>query len=200
MEKIAEVRARQGKTEDVVAALKIALIDAGSERAANYFEVSRRLESWGMLPQAREFAEQGLSIAGGDLLASGDHHEGAKLYTRILTRLRQQDKAYTALQAALSAASSPLPVIKEQVVKQGIAAVTDQEWRQRTLQMRVETARNGMRDALVEMGSTVARYYSPEEKAAFGQFAQSIPTPMNFADVNLFAYPLVQKAGLAEVE
>lgn len=200
MEKIAEVRARQGKTDEAVAALKTALIDVGPERAGNYFEVARRLESWGMLAQAREFAEKGVSVAGGDLLASGDQHEGAKLYTRILTRLRQQVKAYAALQGALSTASSPLPVIKEQVAKQGIAAVTDQEWRQRTQQMRVATARNGMRDALAEMGKTVSQYYTPEEKASFAQFAQSIRAPMNFDDATLFAYPLAQNAGLAETE
>jgi cellulose synthase operon protein C len=200
MEKIAEVRARQGKTDDAAAALKTALIDVGPERAGSYFEVARRLENWGMLPQAREFAEKGVSLAGGDLLASADHHEGAKLYARILTRLRQQDTAYATLQTALSAASSPLAVIKEQVAKQGIAAVTDQEWRQRTQQLRFETARNGMRDALAEMGSTVASYFTPEEKATFAQFAQSIRAPMSFADVNLLAYPLVQNAGLAEVE
>jgi len=200
MEKSAEVRARQGKTDDAVAALKTALIDVGPERARSYFEVARRLESWGMLPQAREFAEKGVSLAGGDLFASADHLEGAKLYARILTRLRQQARAYATLQAALSAAYSPLPVIKEQVARQGIAAVADREWRRRTQQIRSETARNGMRDALAEMGSTVARYYTPEEKAIFAQFAQSIRAPMNFADVNLFAYPLVHSAGLAEVE
>jgi hypothetical protein len=200
MEKIAEVRARQGRANDAVAALKTALIDVGPERAGNHFEVARRLESWGLPAQAREFAEKGVGTAGGELLASPENHEGAKLYARILTRLRQQDKAYTALQTALAAASSALPVIKEQAAKQGIAAVTDQEWRKRTQQLRISNARNGMRDALMEMGSTVARYYTPEEKLTFTQFAQAVRAPMNFEDVNLFAYPLAQSAGLSETE
>ena len=200
MEKIAEVRARQGRTEDAVAALKTALIDVGPERADGYFEVARRLETWNMLAQAREFAEKGVNIAGSDLLVSPDHHEGAKLYTRLMTRLRLQNKVYPALQAALAAASSPLPVIKEQLAKQGIAAVTDQEWRQRTRQMRVENARGGMHDALAEMGATVSRYFTPEEKISFAQYAQSLRAPMNFADANLFALPLVESAGFAELE
>jgi predicted Zn-dependent protease len=200
MEKIAEVRARQGRTDDAVAALKTGLIDPGPERASNYFEVARRLETWGMLAPARDFAEKGVNTAGGELLASAENHEGAKLYTRVMTRLRQQEKAYVTLQAALSAAASPLPVIKEQVAKQGIAAVTDQEWRQRTQQVRIENARNGMRDALAEMGTTVAHYYTPEEKASFVKFAQNVRAPMDFADTNLFALTLVQSAGLAEVE
>ena len=200
MEKIAEVRARQCRADDAVAALKTALIDVGPERAGNYFEAARRLESWGLLAQAREFAEKGVGTAGGELLASPENHEGAKLYARILTRLRQQDKAYMTLQTALAASSSALPVIREQVARQGIAAVTDQEWRRRTQQLRVENARNGMRDALVEMGNAVARYYTPEEKVTFAQFAQTIRAPMNFTDVNLFAYPLAQSAGLSETE
>jgi predicted Zn-dependent protease len=200
MEKIAEVRARQGKTEDAVAALKTALIEVGPERAESYFEVARRLEAWNMFAQAREFAEKGVTIAGSELLASPDHREGAKLYARLMTRLRLQNKAYPTLQAALTTASSPLPIIKEQVVKQGIAAVTDQEWRQRTQQMRVENARAGMHDALAEMGATVSRYFTPEEKISFTQYAQTIRAPMNFADANLFALPLVQSAGLAELE
>jgi predicted Zn-dependent protease len=200
MEKSAEVRARQGRTEEAVTALKTALIDAGPERAESYFEVARRLETWNMLAQARQFAEKGVTLAGTELLASPDHREGVKLYARLMTRLRLQDKAYSALQAALTTSSSPLPVIKEQLAKQGIAAVTDQEWRQRTRQMRVENARAGMHDALAEMGATVSRYFTPEEKISFTQYAQTIRAPMNFADANLFALPLVERAGLAELE
>jgi tetratricopeptide (TPR) repeat protein len=200
MEKIAEVRARQGKNEEAVAALKTALIDVGPERAENYFEVARRLEGWGILEQARSFAEQGVNSAGGELLASTQYHEGAKLYTRIMTRLRQQEKAYATLRTALAAASSSLPVVKEQVAKEGIAGISDKEWREHTLQVRKNNANNGMRGALTEMGSTVARYFTPEEKVSFAGFAQGLRTPMNFEDANLFAFPLAHSAGLAEEE
>ena len=200
MEKIADVRARQGRPDDAVAALKTALVDVRPERADNYFEVARRLESWGMLAQARGFAEQGIYTAGADLLAATEHHAGAKLYARIMTRLRQQEKAYTTLQSALAAASSALVVIKEQVAKEGIAAVTDNEWRKRTQQTRIEHARDGTRAALVEMGNTAARYFTPEEKTSFAQFAQTLRAPMSLADVDAFAVPLVQNAGLADLE
>jgi predicted Zn-dependent protease len=200
MEKIAEIRARQGRVDDVVAALKTARIEGRPENADNYFEVARRLESWGMLAQARVFAEQGVSAAGGELLAAPEHHEGAKLYARIMTRLRQQEKAYAILQSAMSSASSSLPVIKEQLAKEGVEAVTDSEWRQRTQQMRIEAARGGMRDALREMGGTVARYFTPEEKVSFAQFAQMKHTGMDSKDVETFAVPLAQSAGLADLE
>ena len=200
MEKVAEVRARQGRSSDAVAALKIALIDVGPERAKNYFEVARRLEGWGILQQARDFAEQGVNLAAGDLLASTDDHDGAKLYVRIMTRLRRQDQAYATLRTALVAASSALPVVKQQVAKEGIAAISDKRWREHTLQIRIANARAGMAAALTEMGAVVAQYFTPEEKVKFGDFAQTVRSPMSFQDANLFAIPLVHSAGLAEEE
>ena len=200
MEKIAEVRARQGRNGDAVTALKTALIDVGPERAENYFEVARRLESWGILDQARAFAEQGVNTAGGELLAETQYHEGAKLYTRIMTRLRQQEKAYTTLRTALSAAASSVPVVKEQVAKEGIAGISDKEWRERTLQVRKDNARNGMQAAMTEMGSAVARYFTPEEKVSFAAFTRTLRTPMNFEEVNFIVLPLMHSAGLAQEE
>jgi predicted Zn-dependent protease len=201
MEKIAEIRARQGKADETVAALKTALIDGRPEKAGNFFEAARRLESWGMLTQARAFAEQGVASAGGELLASTDNHSGAKLYTRILTRLRQQGTAYATLQNAYSAASSSLPVIKEQIAKEGIAATKDSEWRQRQKEIRMENAREGLHLALAEMGSTVARYFTPEEKVTFAEFAQKLRGSMMAPNiVESFAIPLAENAGLAEKE
>jgi predicted Zn-dependent protease len=200
MEKVAEVRARQGRNDEAVAALKTALIDVAPERAESYFEVARRLEGWGILEPAKEYAEQGVRLAGEDLLASNNYHEGAKLYTRIMTRLRQQEKAYATLKAALSAASSSLPVVKEQAAKQGIAGISDKEWRERTSQLRISTAKNGMGAAMTEMGAAVARYFTPEEKVKFAEFAQTVRSPMNYEEAALFALPLVHSAGLGEEE
>jgi uncharacterized protein YprB with RNaseH-like and TPR domain len=58
MEKIAELRARQGKPDAAVQALKLALVEGRPQQPGNYFAVAQRLEGWGMLPQAREFADQ----------------------------------------------------------------------------------------------------------------------------------------------
>ena len=200
MEKVAEVRARQGRADDVVAALKSALIDASPENTGKYFEVARRLEMWGMLTPARRFAEQGISTAGSDLLATAEQQSGARTYARIMTRLRQQETAYATLQSALADASSVLPVLKEQLARQGIAAITDKEWRDRTQENRVRTARDGMRSALSEMGSTVSAYFTPEEKVAFAKFAETKRAGMGLADVDAFAVPMAQSAGLAELE
>ncbi len=200
MEKVAEIRARQGRADDVVAALKIALIDVGPDNAAKYFEVARQLEAWGVLPQARSFAEQGVSAAAADLLVSPEQQSGARVYARIMTRLRQQEKAYATLQNALADAAAVLPVLKEQLARQGIAAITDNEWRDRSQDNRVRSARDGMRSALNEMGSAVSTYFTPEEKVAFAKFAETRRAGMSPADVDAFAVPLAQSAGLAELE
>jgi predicted Zn-dependent protease len=200
MEKIAEIRARQGKPEDAVAALKTALIDGRPEKAENFFEAAQRLESWGLLSEARGFAEQGVTSLGAELLASTDNHAGAKLYTRILTRLRQQESAYATLQNAYSGASSSLPVIKAEIAKEGISAAKDSEWRQRQKEIRMENARAGMHLALVEMGSSAARYFTPEEKVSFAQFAEKLRRSMAQDLVESCAIPLAESAGLAEKE
>lgn len=200
MEKVAEIRARQGRTDDVVAALKVALVDLGPDNAGKYFEVARRLEAWGLLTQARSFAEQGVSVAGADLLITPEPQSGARVYTRIMTRLRQQEKAYATLQSALADASAVLPVLKEQVARQGIAAITDREWRDRTQENRVRAARDGMRSALSEMGTAVSIYFTPEEKVAFAKFAEARCASMSLADVDAFVVPLAQSAGLAGLE
>ena len=200
MEKVATVRARQGKIKEVVAALQAALIEGRPDNAGNYFEVARRLESWGMLEQARGFAEQGVSKAGTDLLAEAEHHPGAKTYVRIMTRLRQHEQALATLQKALEAASANLPVLKEQMEKQGIAGVTDAQWRENVRHSRIETARTGMTGALQEMGSTVNTYFTPEERLAFAHFAESMHNGMALADVEQFAIPLAESAALADQE
>jgi len=200
MEKLAETRARQGKAIETVAALKTALIDGRPENAANYFEVARRLESWGMLADARNFAEQGTKTAGADLLTNGDFLNGAKTYVRIMTRLRQHDKAYDRMSTAFSDAASEVNIVEQQVARQGIGAITDQQWRTRTRLSRIETARNGMTAVLQEMGNAVNAYFTPEERLKFASFAEAKRKDMNMAGIESFLIPLAETAGLADLE
>ena len=200
MEKVATVRARQGKTKEAVAALQSALIEGRPENAGNYFEVARRLENWGILDQARSFAEVGVNKAGADLLASAEHHPGARIYVRIMTRLRRQEQAYAALQKGLADSTANLPVLKEQVEKEGVAGITDAKWRENQRLLRMETARNGMTGALQEIGTAVNTYFTPEERLTFAHFAESKRAAMNAADLEKFAIPLAESAALADQE
>ncbi len=200
MEKLATIRARQGRIPETVAALQAAFVTGRPENASNYFEVARRLEAWGMLEQARGFAEEGVSKAGADLLAEAADHDGAKTYVRIMTRLRQQQTAYATLQKALADSAATLPVLKEQLEKQGVVGVTDARWRENVRQNRIQTARNGMESAMHEMGAAVNNYFTPEERLEFARFADSIHGAMRTDDIEKFAIPLAVNANLADQE
>lgn len=92
--KVAEMRARQGRRDAAVAALRKAWIEGAPDRAENYFAVARKLEEWNMLPQARQYAEEGLKRAPRE---EPSFAVGAPLYAGILARLRRYDTAAAAL-------------------------------------------------------------------------------------------------------
>ena len=200
MEKLAAVRARQGETNEVVAALQAALIDGRPESANKYFQVAHRLESWGMLDQARKFSEDGVTRGAADLLANGENDDGVKTYVRIMTRLRQHQQAYAVLQKALEDAKAELPIVKEQVEKKGISGLTDAQFRENVREKRIETSRNEVTTALQEMGNAVNTYFTPEERLAFAQFAESKRNGMSLDDLDKFLLPLAVNANLADQE
>jgi tetratricopeptide (TPR) repeat protein len=199
MERVAEVRARQGRTELVVQALKTAFVDGHPESAAKYFCVAEHLEHWGMLVPAREYAEHGIAVAGSDLLANVENHFGAELYARIMTRLRLQETAWQKLEAAVNLANQP-PPLPELVEKKGMAAITDREWRENILRTRQKLARMGMADSLSAMGSTVGLYFTPEEKEDFLRLVTQKNAAMPRSDAYRYLAPLAGKAGLADFQ
>lgn len=85
MEKLAELRARQGRTADAVTALTKAWIDGRSDRAENYLTVAQKLESWSMLPEARKFADEAMKRAPDDSL---------KIWARIVARQQQYETVF----------------------------------------------------------------------------------------------------------
>ena len=98
MDKLATVRARQQQTDAAIQALRKALIDGRPEQAQNYFLAAGRLEEWGMLPQAREYAEKGVALAGDHLLV--ENSSGALVYARVMARLRAYPDALRRIQSA----------------------------------------------------------------------------------------------------
>jgi len=177
MVKIAAARARQGRKDEAVKALEKAWIEGHPATASDSFRVATQLESWKILDESLRFAELGVKQEGDALLAGaepgdhkGDDPQGAAIYTRLLTRMRQQDKALAVLDTALAKAEkSPnsLGLVLEQVEKQGLASVTNEEWRKRQMALRRSTASDRYRQALVEMGKTAGAYFTPEEKLKF---------------------------------
>jgi cellulose synthase operon protein C len=90
MQKLAELRARQGQTAAAVAALNKAWIEGRPDRAQSYFDVARQLESWNMLPEARQAAEKGMTLAGNDEI---ELQGGIHTWVRTLVRLRDYNTA-----------------------------------------------------------------------------------------------------------
>ena len=99
MEKIAEIRARQGNIRAAVEALVKARVEGRNEQPENFYSVARTLESWNRLPEARTFTERGLKLPA-TKKSRWDSLAGWRLHTRILTRLRDYEAAYTTLRFA----------------------------------------------------------------------------------------------------
>ncbi len=124
MEKVAEVHARRGETDAAVQALRRALIEGRPERPQDFFQASRRLESWEMLAPARQMAERGVELAGNDLFVDAEYSSGAQVYARLMTRLREYEAAYTRLVPAYRAAPErALPGFQSALRQMGEAVV-----------------------------------------------------------------------------
>jgi predicted Zn-dependent protease len=204
MEKLAELRARQGRAADAVNALDGAWIAGHPPKAANSFRVAARLESWGLLDRARTYAERGLEQAGADLYVDSAGQSGAATYARILTRQRQAAAAFTRLAAARDAAAHvPLSAVvqqaAQQVVQQGPGAVTNEQWRQQHETERKSEAAEGFAQALRAMGHAAGEFYTPEEKAQFAGWLQSNCASAGTEEIRRVYLPAAEAAGLADL-
>jgi tetratricopeptide (TPR) repeat protein len=190
----AEVRAQQGRRSDAVAALEKAYISGHTPVATDMFQIASQLEAWNMLEEARKFAEQGLKLAGTDLLL--DDADGASKYMKIMARLRQSEPALSVLDKSLSdalASTNSPTILAEQVQKHGIASVTDEEWRKRRAQQRSDTAHSSYTRAMQTLAITIGTYGTPEEKVSFASVLRNKTFPTDVAQ-------LAGLAGLKDVE
>lgn len=201
MQRVAEVRARQGREAEAVQALETAWINGRAAKAANYFQVAAQLESWKMLDAARKFAEHGVDLAGADLLVNGEDQSGAATYARVMARLRQADVAWTRLNAARqNAGELAMTAVAQQTARNGFASVTSEEWRRQRQQVRTQAATVGFAGALRAMGEVAATYYTPEEKMQFDTWLRGKSAAANDADVQQIYLPAAQAAELAQLE
>ena len=96
MERVAELRARQGQRDQAISAIRAAYIENRPERYEDYFSVATRLSGWGYMDAARQYAEKGADIAGEQLAADTS---AAVAYASVMGRARQFDAAYKRLAA-----------------------------------------------------------------------------------------------------
>jgi predicted Zn-dependent protease len=198
MGKVAELSARQGHAADAIKALETGWIDGRPAKAANFFAVAERLEKWGLLEDAGRFAEQGVQQAGADLLVS--EQTGAATYARIMARQRRSAAAFVVLAAARDQAPKiTLATVAQQVVKNGIAAVTDEEWRKSREEERRSQATTGFAIALKAMSTAAAEFYTPEEKTEFAGLLQQKSSGASADELGGVYLPAAQAAGLAQL-
>lgn len=198
MEKVAELCARQGRAADAVKALETGWIEGKPARAANSFAVAERLEKWGMLNEAQQYAAKGFDQAGSDLLVS--EQNGAVIYARILARKRQIGAALVSLRTARQQATQvTLANVAQQIVKNGPVAVTSDEWRKEREEERRTQATSGFALALNSLSAAVAEFATPEEKASFAELLKQNSAAANAEEISAVYLPAARTAGLADL-
>ncbi len=199
---IARLRARQGRASDAADALKTAYLSGPKKLPRDFFQIASQLEQWNFLPEAATFAEQGRAAAGSSFLTADETTLGPDdpaTYGRILTRQRQSATAISSLRQSLAAAaispSSPT-LIAAQAQAEGIASVTDADWRKQQAAARKQQAEATFARTLTAIGSAVDTFYTPEERTTYAALLaqQRIgTTPKQLASVWI---PAAHAAGL----
>jgi predicted Zn-dependent protease len=198
MEKVAELSARKGRNADAVKALETGWIEGRPAKAANSFAVAERLEQWGLLDDAKTFAERGVEQAGADLLVS--EQSGATTYARIMARLRQSTAANARLvEARRHAADISVSTVAQQVIKDGPGAITTDEWRKQREEQRNAAAANGFAQAVRAIGEVVGGYYTPEEKAQFAAWIKDSSATASDTEIRSVILPAADAAKLTDL-
>jgi hypothetical protein len=176
MVRLAQLRARQQRPADAVKALQTAYIEGHAPAAADYFTVADQLAQWNLLNEARTFAEQGVQLAGSNLLTAKQDYSyppkpsGPVIYARILTRLGKAGEAIDKLTAARKdaevAATSP-SVIAAEVARENITGDEATQFRQNYANQQRQLADQTLNAAVQAIGATVQTYYTPEQKLAY---------------------------------
>ena len=175
MVRLAELRARQRRPADAVKALQAAYIDGHAKAAGDFFTVAAQLERWNLLAEAHTFAEQGLALAGSDLLTPAsvntypEPESGAVVYARILAHAGQAEHALgilvAARQAADVAATSP-SVLAAELARENIGGDEAAGFRQNFATQRRQLADQTIKAAIDALGKAVQTHYTPEQKQA----------------------------------
>ena len=109
-------------------------------------------------------------------------------------------KALVAARNSADLSPSSPEMVLQQAEKQGIAAVSDAEWRRNRVEQRKQQAQAGFREAVLHMSAVAAEYYTPEEKLAFAQLLDSSRANAPQDEVVSIWIPAAMTAGLKDRE
>ena len=209
MVRLAELRARQQRPADAVKALQAAYIDGHAKAADDFFTVAAQLERWNLLAEARTFAEQGVALAGSDLLTPPPVYtypqpeSGAVTYARILARCGQADQALATLTAArqLAEASATSPsVLAAELARENITVDEVAGFRQNFATQRRQAADQNLKAAIDALGKAIQAYYTPEQKQAFALTLDKLHDSAQFNSNPDLALQAATVAGIADRE
>jgi len=128
MAKLAEIRARQGRSADAVGALRKAWIDGRSDSAEKYFQVAHALESWGLVKEAWGFAQEGLKRqAPGEKTDVGELIARLRIYDSVAT---EGGRAFSAAVAKYYSPDDKVKLAKYPAIKLQDAGMADVEAKQ----------------------------------------------------------------------
>ena len=198
MVRLAELRAREKRPADAVKALTAAYIDGQPKKPNNYFTVAAQLERWNLLPEARTFAQQGMTLAGPTLLISGDANLGAATYARVLTRLGKPDEALQTLTTIRKTSDANIKFPAAQLAELTDSGATPADIAQQRadyITQRQQMAASQINQSLNTIGSVVAQNDTPEQKLAYAQTLDTLHSTN--ADLAIDA---ASAAGLADRE
>jgi cytochrome c-type biogenesis protein CcmH/NrfG len=209
MIRVAELRARQQRPADAVKALEAAYINGHVTTATDSFTVAAQLEKWNLLADARTFAEQGVALAGPDLLTPQNVNTypqpeaGAVTYARILARLGHADQAIATLTAARQqaevSATSPSALAAE-LARENITDDEAADFRKNFATQHRQLAEQNLKAAAGALGQVVQTYYTPEQKLAFALILDKLhDASQSNANLNL-AIEAATAAGLTDRE
>jgi len=209
MVRLAELRARQQRPTDAVKALQAAYIDGHAKAASDFFTVAAQLESWSLLTEARTFAEQGVALAGPDLLTPPTVYTypqpetGAVTYARILARVGQADQALATLTVARHAAevSTTSPsVLAAELARENITGDEAAGFRQNFATQHRQAADQTLKAAIHALGQAVQTYYTPEQKQALALTLDKLHDSSQPNSNPDLAIQVASAAGLADRE
>ncbi|HEY5057107.1 MAG TPA: hypothetical protein VII58_13160 [Acidobacteriaceae bacterium] len=209
MVRLAELRARQHRPADAVKALQAAYIDGHVQAASDDFTVAAQLAHWNLITEARTFAEQGVALAGSDLLTppstttDTQSENGAIVYARILVRCGQADRALATLtagrQAAEVSATSP-SVLAAELARENITDDEAADFRKNFAALRRQTADQNLNAAIDALGKTIQLYDTPEQKQAFALSLDKLHDPAQPNANPSLAVKAATAAGLSDRE
>ncbi len=212
---VAQIRARQQQPADAVKALRLAYIEghatAGPVAAANAFKVAGQLAQWNLLPEARSFADQGVQLAGPNLLADLTLQPGLKTWATILTRQGAAAQALQTLAAArtrILASHPSTAALLALTAASSAADTTDADTpdtpdtpddpaaiRKAALEARDKAIETNIKSAVETLGQTVQTYYTPDQLSSLASSLDILHTT-NAA----LALQAATTAGLADRE